>query len=81
MHLKKCIRCSSFRENLPDQKALAVHLYYQWFEPAVDKWLDLAKFKVISISLYNDNFTSHAFEDQPECYTCVIPMYVLSGNE
>lgn len=40
--------CSSFREHLPvpDQKALAINLYYEWFEPAVDRWLDVAKFKV-----------------------------------
>ncbi|KAK9502939.1 hypothetical protein O3M35_011619 [Rhynocoris fuscipes] len=39
---------ASFREHLPDQKSLAVHLYYQWFEPAVDKWLDLAKYKAMN---------------------------------
>jgi hypothetical protein len=40
--------CFSFREHLPvpDQKALAINLYYEWFEPAVDRWLDVAKFKV-----------------------------------
>jgi hypothetical protein len=31
---------------VPDQKALAINLYYEWFEPAVDRWLDVAKFKV-----------------------------------
>lgn len=36
----------SFQEHLPDHKTLPVHSYYEWFEPAVDKWLDLAKFKV-----------------------------------
>lgn len=36
----------SFQEHLPDHKTLPVHCYYEWFEPAVDKWLDLAKFKV-----------------------------------
>ncbi|XP_024086156.1 BAI1-associated protein 3 isoform X2 [Cimex lectularius] len=39
---------ASFRESLPDKKSLAVHLYYQWFEPAVDKWLDLAKFRAMN---------------------------------
>lgn len=40
--------CYSFREHLPvpDQKVLAINLYYEWFEPAVDRWLDVAKFKV-----------------------------------
>ncbi|XP_069688099.1 BAI1-associated protein 3 isoform X2 [Periplaneta americana] len=39
----------SFREHLPvpDQKALSINLYYEWFEPAVDKWLDVAKFKAV----------------------------------
>ncbi|KAL1129161.1 hypothetical protein AAG570_013692 [Ranatra chinensis] len=39
---------ASFRENLPDQKNLTIHLYYQWFEPAVSKWLDLAKYKALN---------------------------------
>ncbi|XP_066902110.1 BAI1-associated protein 3 isoform X2 [Halyomorpha halys] len=39
---------ASFREHLPDQKNLSVHLYYQWFEPAVDKWLDLAKIRAMN---------------------------------
>lgn len=35
------------RENLPDHKSMPVQNFYQWFEPAVDKWLDLAKVMVI----------------------------------
>ncbi|XP_054287830.1 BAI1-associated protein 3-like [Macrosteles quadrilineatus] len=38
----------SFREHLPEHKSLSVHSYYEWFEPAVDKWLDLAKFKALN---------------------------------
>ncbi|XP_072156728.1 BAI1-associated protein 3 isoform X1 [Bemisia tabaci] len=34
---------ASMRENLPDHKSMPVQNFYQWFEPAVDKWLDLAK--------------------------------------
>lgn len=39
----------SIKENLPqsDHKTLAICKYYEWFRPAVDKWLDLAKFKAI----------------------------------
>ncbi|KZC11069.1 BAI1-associated protein 3 [Dufourea novaeangliae] len=35
------------KENLPqsDHKTLATCKYYEWFRPAVDKWLDLAKLK------------------------------------
>lgn len=35
------------RQNLPnsDRKTLAICQYYQWFIPAVDKWMDLAKLK------------------------------------
>lgn len=48
----------SFQEHLPDHKTLPVHSYYEWFEPAVDKWLDLAKFKVgiTSTSMYCTDF-------------------------
>ncbi|XP_034175454.1 BAI1 associated protein 3 isoform X2 [Osmia lignaria lignaria] len=37
------------KENLPqsDHKTLAICKYYEWFRPAVDKWLDLAKLKAI----------------------------------
>ncbi|XP_043289714.1 BAI1-associated protein 3 isoform X2 [Venturia canescens] len=37
----------NMRQNLPssDRKNLAICQYYQWFIPAVDKWLDLAKLK------------------------------------
>nr|CAD7438418.1 unnamed protein product [Timema bartmani] len=39
----------SFQEHIPpqDQKSLSINCYYQWFEPAVDKWLDVAKFKAM----------------------------------
>nr|CAD7398842.1 unnamed protein product [Timema poppensis] len=39
----------SFQEHIPpqDQKSLSINFYYQWFEPAVDKWLDVAKFKAM----------------------------------
>ncbi|GLH13404.1 uncharacterized protein GBIM_17982 [Gryllus bimaculatus] len=39
----------NFRENLPpqDQKTLAINTYYEWFEPAVDKWMDVAKYKAM----------------------------------
>lgn len=37
------------KENLPqsDHKTLAICKYYEWFRPAVDKWLDLAKLKAV----------------------------------
>lgn len=37
----------SMKEKLPqsDQKTLAICKYYEWFRPAIDKWLDLAKLK------------------------------------
>ncbi|KAK9310327.1 hypothetical protein QLX08_000330 [Tetragonisca angustula] len=39
----------TMKENLPqsDHKTLAICKYYEWFRPAVDKWLDLAKLKAI----------------------------------
>ncbi|KAG7211433.1 hypothetical protein KM043_010720 [Ampulex compressa] len=39
----------NMKENLPqsDHKTLAICKYYEWFRPAVDKWLDLAKLKAI----------------------------------
>lgn len=39
----------SMKENLPqsDHKTLAICKYYEWFRPAVDKWLDLAKLKAV----------------------------------
>lgn len=30
-----------------DHKTLAICKYYEWFKPAVDKWLDLAKLKAM----------------------------------
>ena len=41
--------CFSMKENLPqsDHKTLAICKYYEWFRPAIDKWLDLAKLKAI----------------------------------
>ncbi|XP_023290645.1 BAI1-associated protein 3 [Orussus abietinus] len=30
-----------------DRKGLALCAYYRWFEPALDKWLDLAKLKAV----------------------------------
>ena len=30
---------------MSDRKNLAICQYYQWFIPAVDKWMDLAKLK------------------------------------
>jgi len=37
------------KENLPqsDHKTLAICKYYEWFRPAIDKWLDLAKLKAV----------------------------------
>lgn len=37
------------KEKLPlsDQKTLIICNYYEWFKPAVDKWLDLAKLKAV----------------------------------
>ncbi|KAL2736409.1 BAI1-associated protein 3 isoform X1 [Vespula maculifrons] len=39
----------SMKDKLPlsDQKTLIICNYYEWFKPAVDKWLDLAKLKAI----------------------------------
>ncbi|XP_026828926.1 BAI1-associated protein 3 isoform X4 [Ooceraea biroi] len=39
----------TMKEKLPqsDHKTLAICKYYEWFRPAVDKWLDLAKLKAI----------------------------------
>ncbi|XP_054012267.1 BAI1-associated protein 3 isoform X1 [Hylaeus anthracinus] len=39
----------TMKENLPpsDHKTLGICSYYEWFRPAVDKWLDLAKLKAI----------------------------------
>ncbi|XP_076385472.1 BAI1 associated protein 3 isoform X6 [Megachile rotundata] len=39
----------TMKENLPqsDHKTLEICKYYEWFRPAVDKWLDLAKLKAI----------------------------------
>ncbi|XP_070168038.1 BAI1-associated protein 3 isoform X1 [Polyergus mexicanus] len=39
----------NMKENLPqsDHKTLAICKYYEWFRPAVDKWLDLAKLKAV----------------------------------
>ncbi|KAK2576361.1 hypothetical protein KPH14_005712 [Odynerus spinipes] len=39
----------SMKDKLPpsDQKTLATCNYYEWFKPAVDKWLDLAKLKAV----------------------------------
>ncbi|XP_020709879.1 BAI1-associated protein 3 isoform X2 [Athalia rosae] len=39
----------NMKDHLPqsDHKNLAICTYYQWFEPAVDKWLDLAKLKAM----------------------------------
>ncbi|XP_046745944.1 BAI1-associated protein 3 isoform X1 [Diprion similis] len=39
----------NMKDHLPqsDHKSLAICSYYQWFEPAVDKWLDLAKLKAM----------------------------------
>ncbi|XP_015609061.1 BAI1-associated protein 3 isoform X2 [Cephus cinctus] len=39
----------NMKDHLPqsDHKTLAICTYYQWFEPAVDKWLDLAKLKAM----------------------------------
>uniref|UniRef100_A0A8D8TBQ9 BAI1-associated protein 3 n=1 Tax=Cacopsylla melanoneura TaxID=428564 RepID=A0A8D8TBQ9_9HEMI len=31
--------------NLADSKSMNVRAYYKWFEPAIDKWLDLSKLK------------------------------------
>ncbi|XP_029160484.1 BAI1-associated protein 3 isoform X4 [Nylanderia fulva] len=39
----------NMKDNLPqsDHKTLAICKYYEWFRPAVDKWLDLAKLKAV----------------------------------
>ncbi|XP_050539077.1 BAI1-associated protein 3 isoform X2 [Daktulosphaira vitifoliae] len=38
-----------YREHLnaSDYKGLSAQCYYHWFEPALEKWLDLAKIKII----------------------------------
>lgn len=42
------LRFCSFRQFIPlqDHKSLSINQYYEWFEPAIDKWLDVAKIKV-----------------------------------
>ncbi|XKL63074.1 hypothetical protein PGB90_005438 [Kerria lacca] len=37
---------ASFQEHLPN-KTSSIVTYYTWFEPAVDKWIDLAKYKAL----------------------------------
>lgn len=39
----------SLKENLniSDQKALSINNYYQWFETAVEQWLNVAKIKAL----------------------------------
>ncbi|XP_067211831.1 BAI1-associated protein 3 isoform X3 [Linepithema humile] len=39
----------TMKDNLPqsDHKTLAICKYHEWFRPAIDKWLDLAKLKAI----------------------------------
>ncbi|XP_049958589.1 BAI1-associated protein 3 [Schistocerca serialis cubense] len=39
----------SFRDHLSpvDQKSLSINCYYEWFEPALDRWLDVSKFKAM----------------------------------
>lgn len=38
-----------YREHLnaSDYKGLSAQCYYHWFEPALEKWLDLAKLKIV----------------------------------
>lgn len=31
----------------PDQKSVSINCYYQWFEPAVDQWLNVAKVRAL----------------------------------
>ncbi|XP_039285685.1 BAI1-associated protein 3 isoform X2 [Nilaparvata lugens] len=39
---------ANLREHVPDHKMLQVSQFYAWFEPAIDKWMDLAKFKALN---------------------------------
>lgn len=50
----KCLPFTSdvvnrYREHLnaSDYKGLSAQCYYHWFEPALEKWLDLAKLKIV----------------------------------
>lgn len=38
---------ASFQEHLTSRTSGGIMCYYTWFEPAVDKWIDLAKYKAL----------------------------------
>lgn len=33
--------------SIVDQKAVSINIYYEWFEPAFDQWLNVAKIRAL----------------------------------
>lgn len=65
-----------YREHLnaSDYKGLSTQCYYHWFEPALEKWLDLAKLKIVQRA-------KRALELSTICQGETIVKHSTSSNE
>lgn len=78
------------KEHLPvaDQKTLTVNAYYEWFEPALDQWLSVAKVRALcrikaafelSRIVTGDRIVKHSTSavDATACFYQVRPRFQL----